>query len=280
MNYRTNYHSHCVFCDGRASMEDFVKFALSAGLKKYGFSSHAPLPFHTPWNMDLENMPYYKAEFRRLEEKYASRIGLSLGLEIDYIHHIFGAANNQLYALDDFDYLISSIHYLDPLPQGGFFSVDGNFFDFEQGLKTLYNGSIRTAAERYFEITREMLNRGGFHIVGHVDKISHNGSRCADFDIKEKWYVQAVSDILQLIKEKGYLLEINTKSYLDKGFTYPDVQFFPLIKELQIPVLVTSDCHYPHKVTDGFEAVYKLLKKAGFEILMELSENGWKANAF
>ena len=33
----TNFHSHCTFCDGRESMEEFVKFAIAKGLKKYGF---------------------------------------------------------------------------------------------------------------------------------------------------------------------------------------------------------------------------------------------------
>ena len=41
----TNYHSHSLYCDGRAGMEDFVRFALSEGFTSYGFSSHAPLPF-------------------------------------------------------------------------------------------------------------------------------------------------------------------------------------------------------------------------------------------
>ena len=27
----TNYHSHCLYCDGRANMEDFIRFAISAG---------------------------------------------------------------------------------------------------------------------------------------------------------------------------------------------------------------------------------------------------------
>ena len=38
----TNYHSHSLYCDGRANMEDFVRFALSEGFTSYGFSSHAP----------------------------------------------------------------------------------------------------------------------------------------------------------------------------------------------------------------------------------------------
>ena len=52
----TNYHSHSLYCDGRASMEDFVRFALSEGFTSYGFSSHAPLPFSTAWTMEWDRM--------------------------------------------------------------------------------------------------------------------------------------------------------------------------------------------------------------------------------
>jgi acyl-[acyl-carrier-protein]-phospholipid O-acyltransferase/long-chain-fatty-acid--[acyl-carrier-protein] ligase len=41
----TNYHSHTLYCDGRAGMEDFIRFAISRGFTSYGISSHAPLPF-------------------------------------------------------------------------------------------------------------------------------------------------------------------------------------------------------------------------------------------
>mgnify|MGYP002240907403 CR=1 FL=1 len=45
MTNLTNYHSHCLYCDGRANMEDFIRFAISEGFTSYGISSHAPLPF-------------------------------------------------------------------------------------------------------------------------------------------------------------------------------------------------------------------------------------------
>ena len=82
----TNYHSHSLYCDGRASMEDFVRFALSEGFTSYGFSSHAPLPFSTAWTMEWDIMDDYLSEFHRLKEKYAGRIELYIGLEIDYLN--------------------------------------------------------------------------------------------------------------------------------------------------------------------------------------------------
>ena len=78
----TNYHSHSLYCDGRAGMEDFVRFALSEGFTSYGFSSHAPLPFSTAWTMEWDCMDDYLAEFHRLKTKYAGQIELYIGLMI------------------------------------------------------------------------------------------------------------------------------------------------------------------------------------------------------
>lgn len=260
-------------------MEEFVKFAIAKGITKYGFSAHAPLPFHTSWNMNLEDLPYYKKEFHRLKEKYAGQIELFLGLEIDYIEDVFDARSD-LYDMSDIEYKIGSVHYLDPLPEGGYFSVDGKFYNFQQNLNAIYAGDIRTATKRFFEISSHMVRKGGFEIVGHLDKIAQNGMNCPEFDTRSKWYVDLFTDYLNLIKERRLLIEINTKSYVTLGITYPDVQFFPIIKELDIPLMVNSDCHYPDKVTDGFEPVYELLKKAGITKTMEMTEKGWMEAEF
>jgi len=71
------------------------------------------------------------------------------------------------------------------------------------------------------------------------------------------------------------ILEINTKSLPDKDFTYPNKYFFPLMKELNIPIIVNSDCHYPNLITAGFEQTYADLKKAGFSSMQELREGNW-----
>lgn len=272
--FRSNYHSHNIFCDGRAAMEDFIRFAIAKGLKKYGFSSHAPLPFHTSWNMNLEDLTAYREEFFRLKNKYSNQIELYLGLEIDYIHGIFDA-NSNLYSTDDFEYKIGSLHYLDPLPDGGYFSVDGSAEKFKRNLKLIYHNDIKTLVLRYFTIMKEMLMKGGFDVVGHVDKISLNGMLVNGFNINESWYEQEMDEILQIVRQKGYILEINTKSFLEKGITYPDVKFFPIIKTMQIPVILSSDCHYPDKIIEGFDSVYLLMKKAGIENIVQMSNNGW-----
>lgn len=225
--------------------------------------------------MNLDDFPYYKQEFYRLKEKYQSKIELYLGLEVDYIQDVFDPKSD-LYDTGDMDYKIGSVHYLDPLPGGGFFSVDGKLYNFRKRMDEIYNGNIRMATERYFEISTNMIEKGGFDIVGHVDKISQNGMNCSGFDKTQSWYINLVTDLFELIKSRGLMLEINTKSYLELEITYPDVQFFPVINELEIPIMVNSDCHYPDKIIDGFQPVYKLLKDAGIRSTMQLTKSGWE----
>ena len=62
MTNLTNYHSHCLYCDGRANMEDFIRFAISEGFSSYGISSHAPLPFSTAWTMEWDRMEDWGGE--------------------------------------------------------------------------------------------------------------------------------------------------------------------------------------------------------------------------
>ena len=64
---RTNYHSHCSFCDGKAPMEEFIKEAIRQGFSAYGISSHAPLPFATAWTLDRNRVNDYLDEIERMK---------------------------------------------------------------------------------------------------------------------------------------------------------------------------------------------------------------------
>jgi histidinol phosphate phosphatase HisJ family len=256
-------------------MEEFVRFAIAKGLKRYGFSSHAPLPFDTFWNMRADDLPEYKAEFRRLKEKYSGQIELFLGLEMDYIHGVF-EVQDVFYPVDDLDYLIGSVHYLDRLPDGSFMSIDGSFDKFNHGLQTGFDGDVWALVPRFFEASRAMVAKGGFQIVGHMDKIALNASKCPAFFIRDPRYLNLVGDLLTLIKEKEMIVEINTKSLVVKGFSYPDIQFLPLLNELGIPVTVNSDCHYPTNILDGFAPAYQALKATGITTVHQLIDGSWQ----
>ena len=137
MTNLTNYHSHCLYCDGRANMEDFIRFAISEGFSSYGISSHAPLPFSTAWTMEWDRMDDYLSEFSRLKAKYADEIELAVGLEIDYLNEESNPSLSPFQELP-LDYRIGSVHMLYS-PEGKA-QVAGQIARYMKNAKTIYTG--------------------------------------------------------------------------------------------------------------------------------------------
>ena len=171
MGNLTNYHSHSLFCDGRAGMEDFVRFALSEGFTSYGFSSHAPLPFSTAWTMEWDRMDDYLSEFHRLKEKYAGRIELYIGLEIDYLNE---ASNPSIARFRELplDYRIGSVHLLYN-DKGEVVDVDVSADTFKTIVDGHFCGDLEHVVRLYYGRLTRMLELGGFDIVGHADKATY-----------------------------------------------------------------------------------------------------------
>ena len=275
---QSNYHSHCTFCDGRSHPEDFVRFALSHGFRAYGFSSHSPLPFETNWNMSKDEMPAYLAEIQRLKEKYDGRIELYAGLEIDYLDTTYNASIPYFRELP-LDYRIGSIHFLpisDILIEDNMVCIDGSFREYAHSVSRYFEGDIRKLVERYYRSSMEMIEAGGIDIVGHLDKIYMNGQRFDTFSLDAPWYQELVQAYLERIAQLGLMVEINTKNWSQKQELYPHQQWLKRIAELHIPVMVNSDCHYPHLVNDGREETFELLKTCGFQPTRELVGGRWE----
>lgn len=279
MQYLANFHSHCDFCDGRAAMERFVHYAVAKKFTAFGISSHAPIPFDSRWAMKKDDIPDYIQEFKRLQVKYADSISLYLGLEIDYFPEektaVFDAVKNL-----PLDYRIGSIHYIDAFPDGTRWIIDGNAHALKVATEQLYDNDIKKAVKRFFEVSEEMIQHASFDIIGHMDKIVPNASEFSDFDINAKWYKDLMSSIFTLIKEKGIIVEINTKSLFGRGMTFPNQLFFKQMHEMKIPVMVNSDCHFPDKVSDSFEETYAMLEAAGFKSVMGMVNGKWEEVEF
>lgn len=273
----SNYHSHCTFCDGRDIPEAFVRFAIARGFRAYGFSSHSPLPFETFWNMSKGDMPEYLQEIERLKRKYADQLEIYVGLEIDYLDDTYNASIPYFRELP-LDYRIGSIHFLPTsteLKEENMVCIDGSFRDYAHSVERHFGGDVRRLVRRYFDATLRMVEAGGIDIVGHMDKIYMNGKKYELFDIEQPWYRQPFEECLDLVREKGLMVEINTKNLVKKGETYPHKRYLSLLRERNIPVLVNSDSHYPDLVNDGRQEAFELLRAAGFRTTRELMNGKW-----
>lgn len=278
MNRNSNFHGHCTFCDGRSQPEDFVKAAIANRFRAYGFSSHSPLPFATKWNMSKADMPAYLTEISRLKNEYAGEIEIYLGLEIDFLDTTYHAGIPYFQSLP-LDYSIGSVHFLplrQPLLAENMACIDGPYPEFETYLRDGFGGSVRRMTAAFFESSMQMIEIGGFDIVGHIDKIYMNGVLHPDFDIQADWYQKPFLQLLDFTAEKGYTVEINCKNTSRKGQTFPHVASYKELKKRNIPVMVNSDCHHPDLINDGRTQTIGLLKDAGYTTLRELVNGEWQ----
>lgn len=273
----SNYHGHCTFCDGRSAPEDFLKFAISNGFRAYGFSSHSPLPFETFWNMSAVDLPEYLNEINRLKEKFGHLIEVYTALEIDYLDQTYNPAIPYFREMP-LDYRIASVHFLpqsEELLEKNMVCIDGPYEEFARSVDLYYAGDIRRMVEQYYQSVYNMIEAGGFDIVGHIDKIYQNGHRYPGFTMEADWYKDPFIACLELVARKGYMVEINTKNLKRKQQTFPHHQFMPLLKDLNIPVMVNSDCHFPDLVNDGRQEAITMLQEAGFKTTRELIKGNW-----
>ncbi len=270
----TNYHSHTSFCDGRAPMKDFIVEAIKQGFTSYGISSHAPLPFPTRWTMEKEDIIPYLEEFKSLKEVYKNEIDLYIGLEIDYLDEKSNPSIEYFQNLP-LDYRIGSVHLLSD-DAGEIVDIDCSKENFKEKLETHFHNNLKSTVLAYFSKLMSMIELGGFDVVGHADKIAYNASFCKPDVTQELWYQGALKDLFVFIFEKGYIMEINTKAYHKLGVFYPDKNSFALIKQLQIPVVVNSDSHYPELVNAGRKEALQELKASGIKTVMELVAGKWQ----
>lgn len=242
-------HSHTQFCDGHASMEEMAAAAAKANIAFYGFSPHSPVPIESPCNMEKEAVEAYLAEADRLHYLYSGKMELLAGMEIDRISDDWGPHIDYFQHLP-LDYRIGSVHFV-PNQDGVPIDCDGSAERFLRNLKDGFRNDLRYVVERYFEEVLRMLERGGFDILGHPDKIAANASEACGSIEEEGWYGALMEDVISQASSSGVIMEINTKAYDTKKRFFPAERWWKRIKLSGIPVAFNSDAHYPDKITSG-----------------------------
>lgn len=270
----TNYHCHTTYCDGRASMDDFLRFAVHRGFTSFGFSSHAPLPFATAWTMEWDRMEDYLDEFRRMKQRYAGRLELCIGLEIDYLGEESNPSKACFRSLP-LDFRIGSVHML-PARNGRWVDIDCPPDQFAQVVDGCFGGNLDEVVRLYYRQLEAMLDAGGFDIVGHPDKMHYNASCYRPGLLDEPWYDALVRDYFAKIVRKGYVVEVNTKAYPDVGTFFPNARYFSYLHQLGALVQVNSDAHYPDRISCGRAEALRTLRAAGFATTTEWHDGKWQ----
>ncbi|MFP4618272.1 MAG: histidinol-phosphatase HisJ [Spirochaetaceae bacterium] len=273
----TNYHTHSSFCDGKGQLEDYVKYAISRGFHALGFSGHAPLPFPNDWTMNEENLSTYIREVLDLKERYRDSLEIYLGLETDYLDKKHNPAHPKYKALG-LDYQIGSVHHLYSPERTEFLQVDYTKEELELLLKDTFDKDIKALVSTYYRMVREMVQTGGFEILGHLDLVKKQNRGNVYFDETEKWYKREIEKTLETVAETDVILEINTGA-MARGYTaepYPSPWIIDRAAELKIPVTINSDAHRPEWLDYGFEEAENLARAAGYSSKIVYTEGEWR----
>jgi len=245
MIYKTDYHIHSSYSDGRSSPEDYIAPAIAAGLKEIGFSEHLTLfKDLEDWNMNPVNISPYINHIENLRNKIKN-IKIKTGLEVDFFAGKEKEISDYLSPLP-LDYIIGSVHYL------GEKTVD-------MGPEFYLGKSIDRLFESYFYSVCGAAASGLFDIIGHCDLIRIYGYKPSSD--QEPFYRK----LAKTMKMHNVVFELNTNGRnRPLADFYPDRRFLHIFREENVPVCVNSDAHMPSRVGQSFDEAYDLLRYIGF----------------
>jgi histidinol-phosphatase (PHP family) len=286
----TNYHTHHCICDGKGEAADYARTAFEKNFDALGFSSHAPLPLANRWTMPKEKFPAYCAEVRRLREAYEKRMEIYLGLEIDFISGEFGLGPNALAGFPPesslswppggLDYYIGAVH-LFPCGPGGYREVDHTPEEYEAIRDEKYGGDMRAFVSGYYGYVRELVEKFRPPVLAHMDLIKKNNRGEKYFREAEPWYRELVRGLIPRLAGARTIVEVNTGG-IARGRTdtvYPSPWILKLLREADIPVMLSSDAHVPENLDAWFGPARALIREAGYTRLSVLRPGGWESTA-
>lgn len=265
---RFSYHTHSEFCDGRATAAQMAEAAARSGYSILGFSSHAPLPFKTNWNMAWEDLEAYADEVARLKALWAPKgLEILLGLEVDYIAGL-ASPGDQAYRVIPLDNVIGSVHYIVGLP-GGAFTVDEPAGEFERHLRKATGGESKPLWREYYRAMVGMIEAGGFDIIGHFDLVKKNKEKTKDFDEEDKAYLDAAFEAADRAGELGCITEVNTGGIArgKTGSVYPSLPILRHMRQAGVRLTLGDDAHAPAHLGAYQRRAVEAAEAAGYKSL-------------
>ena len=275
-----NLHTHSTFSDGKSLMEETIEEAIRQGMHTLGFSDHSSVPFESRVSIPMDKNEEYVNHIKELKIRYSGMIDILSSMEMEFIPGIVVdfQKTKKDYGLD---YLIGSVHLVGKSPDTLWF-IDGKSIEpYDEGLKNYFGGDIKKGVRAYFDQENEMIETEKFDIIGHFDKVKMN-ARGRYFHEDEKWYQDMVLETLDLIKQHDLIVEINTRGLYKQRYNgfYPSEWLLPRMKEMNIPVLISSDAHQYWELTYFFKEAEETLKAVGYKETWCFKNGKWSPRHF
>lgn len=247
-----DYHTHHYRCGhAEGQLVEYVEAAIAAGVAEIGLSDHSPIyhlgddPHPLPRTaMHQHELPVYIAEMGALQQQFAQKIAVRLGVEADYVlgwddHY------RTLWQRYPLDYVIGSVHWL------------GRWSIFDPQLPV--GRTPDDIYEEYLRTTQAAARSGAYDIIGHLDGIKTVGH------LPTRNITPLLEETVQVLAACNVVVELNTSGWRKAiAECYPRPELLACCQHYGVQVTLGSDAHRPEHVAAGFGEATKLLTDVGY----------------
>ena len=249
---KIDYHMHTYFsADSEADPKVHIHTAIAKGLDEICFTDHRDFHYpECPFELDADN--YFK-ELKQLQRQFQQlikiKIGLEIGLDVEYIDEI-----NRFVNAHDYDYVIGSIHVIHQT-------------EFYEPAAFFINKTKEEAHREFFLNTLECVQTFDcFNCLGHLDYICRYGPY-VNKEVEHSLHQDIIDDIFKTLIHKGKGLEVNTSGYKTRGVCgFPNFEQIQRYYDLGGRIItIGSDSHTSDRVGEHVEDVIKEYQHIGFQ---------------
>ena len=257
---RSDFHSHSNYSDGIADPRVMVEAAVSKGLTRYGLSEHGYAPYDLDVCIPLEKREEYVRTIRALQEEFAGRIDLKLGLEMDALSEEEETG---------YDYKIGSVHYAKD-PEGRILVIDYPEDCLRTAAEIGFGGDVYALLENYWQLESEVVERTDCDIIGHFDLCAKYAEKdSCPLDPQHPRYVSACQKAADRLLKTGRPFEINmgaiAKNYRSVPYPHPDIARYLIDRGASF--VLSSDSHRPENIAYGFDRWEQYYRALGANII-------------
>ncbi len=228
-----DYHTHTTFSHGSGTIEDNLKAAIQKELAFVGISDHGPA--HILHGLKRSELPVMRREVDRLNEKYSAYgTKVLLGVEAN-VTSFKGDIDVRPSDLQYYDFLLLGYHYMTRM----------------LSWKDAWQWYIANSVDQWIikrETYRQYITQALIQAVQRypITAVTHPGAK-VHLDLQRLADACFAADTA---------LEVNEKNH------HLNVAELILLREHEVPLLVSSDAHRPEDV-GCIEQVRRRLQEAG-----------------
>lgn len=234
-------------------MEDYVRAALTRRLTRLTFLEHLEEGIDSPLVTWLDEAAFdrYFAEGERLRRVYQGQIEIGLGVECGYNPEAVEALRRRL-GQRPWDCVGISCHFLKVAAPHhlNMFSRRREYLEMarQEGPERLLSRYFATLCEAVVELTAGTA-------LCHLD----GALRHLPGLLLTEEHLAQIATLLDLVKQKGLFLELNTSGFAIRGVPFPRQEILAMARQRAIPLHLGSDAHQPQEVGRYFAEACDLI---------------------